>query len=85
MVVLIIGMLVCIALAGAVVGLVAVPARREGREILTPKGEEVVSAVREKTGSAVSRTSTAVTSAKDKTGGAISSARTKASDTRKAG
>ena len=52
MVVLIVGMLLCLVLAVAVVGLVAIPARREGRDVLTPKGEEVVSRVREKTGSA---------------------------------
>jgi hypothetical protein len=46
MVGLIIGMLICIGLAVAVVGLVAVPARREGRDVLTPRGEEVVAAIR---------------------------------------
>lgn len=53
MFVLILAMLLCIALAVAVVCLVAIPARREGRDVLTPKGEEVVSRVREKTGDAV--------------------------------
>jgi hypothetical protein len=33
--------------------MVAIPARREGRDLLTPKGEEVVSRVRERTGSAM--------------------------------
>lgn len=47
---LIIGMLICIGLALAVVGLVAVPARREGRDVLTPRGEEVVAAIRAQTG-----------------------------------
>ena len=51
MVVLIVGMLLCLVLAVAVVGLVAIPARREGRGLLTPKGEEVVSRVRGRTGS----------------------------------
>jgi hypothetical protein len=46
-------MLLCVILAVAVVALVAIPARREGRELLTPKGDEVVSRVREITGSAV--------------------------------
>lgn len=46
MVALIIGMLVCIGLALAVVGLVAVPARRDGRDVLTARGEEVVAAIR---------------------------------------
>jgi hypothetical protein len=53
MVILIVGMLLCLLLAVAVVGLVAIPARREGRDLLTPKGEEVVSRVRERTGSAM--------------------------------
>ena len=52
MVILIVGMLLSLLLAVAVVGLVAIPARREGRDLLTPKGEEVVSRVRERTGSA---------------------------------
>jgi len=39
MVALIVGMLLCVALALAVVALVAIPARREGRDLLTPKGE----------------------------------------------
>ena len=46
MVALIIGMLICIGLALAVVGLVAVPAHRDGRDVLTPRGEEVVAAIR---------------------------------------
>ena len=50
MFVLILAMLLCVALAVAVVCLVAIPARREGRDLLTPKGEEVVSRVRVKTG-----------------------------------
>jgi hypothetical protein len=73
MVVLIIGMLLCLMLAVAVVGLVAVPARREGRDLLTPKGEEVLSRVREKTGSAVD-------TAREKTGEAMEAARDKVAD-----
>ena len=46
MVALIVGMLICVGLALAVVGLVAAPARREGRDVLTPRGEEVVAAIR---------------------------------------
>jgi hypothetical protein len=53
MVILVVGMLLCLLLAVAVVGLVAIPARREGRDLLTPRGEEVVSRVRERTGSAM--------------------------------
>jgi len=53
MVVVVFGMLVSVVLAVAVVGLVAIPARREGRDLLTPKGEEVVAQMREKTGEAM--------------------------------
>lgn len=48
MVALIIGMLVCVGLALAVVALVAVPARRDGRDLLTPKGADVVSALKDR-------------------------------------
>ena len=74
MVALVLGMLVCVVLAIAVVGLVAIPARRQGRDLLTPKGEEVVAIVREKTGSAVDtargRTGEAVDAAREKVAGA---------------
>lgn len=53
MIVLVLGMLVSVVLAVAVVGVVAIPARREGRDLLTPKGEEVVALVRDKTGEAM--------------------------------
>ena len=67
---MIVGMLLCVVIAVAVVALVAVPARREGRELLTPKGDEVVSRVREVTGSAVE-------TAREKTGEAVDAARDK--------
>ena len=73
MLILVLGMLVSVILAVAVVGLVAIPARREGRDLLTPRGEEVVSLVREKTG-------TAVGTAREKTGEAIGAARDKVAD-----
>lgn len=73
MVVLIVGMLLCLILAVAVVGLVAIPARREGRELLTPKGEKVVSRMRERTGSAME-------TAREKTGEAMGAARDKVVD-----
>ncbi len=76
MVVLIVGMLICVGLAVAVVGLVAVPARREGRELLTPQGEELVATVRERTESTLDRTGEALTSAKDKVADTIADART---------
>jgi hypothetical protein len=70
---LVFAMLVCIVLAVAVLGIVAIPARREGRDVLTPRGEEVVSRVREKTGAAVE-------SARDKTGDAMGAARDKVAE-----
>ena len=73
MVVLVVGMVLCLVLAVAVVGLVAIPARRQGRDVLTPKGEDVLSRMREKTGSAVE-------TAREKTGEAIGAARDKVTD-----
>ena len=43
---LVVGMLVCLALAVAVVLMVAVPARREGRDVLTARGEGIVDSMR---------------------------------------
>ena len=54
---MIVGLLVCLLLSIAVMGLVAVPARRDGREILTARGERVVVKVRESADTAASRTS----------------------------
>ena len=48
MVSVVLGMLVCVGLALAVVALVAVPARRAGRDVLTERGEEVVGSLRER-------------------------------------
>jgi hypothetical protein len=45
---LILAMLVATVLGVAVVGVVAVPARLEGRDVLTAKGEEVVESVRDR-------------------------------------
>lgn len=73
MLVLVVAMLLTVVLAVAVVCLVAVPARREGRDVLTPKGEDVVSKVREKTGSAVG-------TAREKAGDALDAAREKVAD-----
>ena len=66
MVWLIIGMLICVGLAVAVVALVAIPARREGREVLTPQGEELVASVKEMTESTLDKTGEAIVAAKDK-------------------
>ncbi|TWP35593.1 hypothetical protein [Leekyejoonella antrihumi] len=64
---LILALLVSVVLAAVVVGLVAVPARREGRAMLTERGETLVSSVAErkervattakKTGASVTRRS----------------------------
>jgi hypothetical protein len=43
-----IGMLLALALAVAVMVAVALPARREGRDVLTPQGEETLRAMRDK-------------------------------------
>ena len=53
MFVLEIGMLLSVVLAVVVVCVVAVPARREGRGMLTPNGDDMVSMVLEKTGEAL--------------------------------
>lgn len=50
----IVGMIVALVLALAVVALVAVPARREGRDLLTPQGEQLVQTARERTTEAAS-------------------------------
>ena len=73
MLVLVLGMLLSVGLALAVLFVVAVPARREGRGMLTPKGEDMVSMVREKTGEALGAT-------REKTGEALEAARDKVSD-----
>lgn len=46
MLALVIAMIICVGLALAVVVIVAMPARREGRDILAPRGEEVVGRVK---------------------------------------
>ena len=73
MLVLVAGMLLSVGLAVAVVCVVAVPARREGRDMLTPKGEEMVTLVWEKTGDAFD-------TAREKTGDAFDAAREKAAE-----
>lgn len=63
MTLIVIGLLVCVGLSLLVLGLVAVPARREGRDLLTPRGERVVVKVRSGADTAATRTSTAISSA----------------------
>jgi hypothetical protein len=48
MVSVVLGMLFCVALALVVVALVAVPARREGRDVLSERGEDIVGSIRER-------------------------------------
>ena len=48
MVSLVLGMLLCVALALVVMALVAVPARRAGREVLTERGEEFLGTIRDR-------------------------------------
>lgn len=52
---LILAMFLCVGLAVAVVVLVAAPARREGRELLTERGEHVVGVLKERTEAAIPR------------------------------
>ncbi|HET7305885.1 MAG TPA: hypothetical protein VFJ12_15190 [Segeticoccus sp.] len=72
---LVIAMLVCVVVAVVVVGVVAIPARREGREMLTPHGEEVVAHVRHRTSHAADR-------ARERTEGALTTARARADEVR---
>ncbi|MGE9807849.1 MULTISPECIES: hypothetical protein [unclassified Janibacter] len=60
----IIGLALCIVLSVAVLLMVAVPARREGRDLLTPRGEKVVVKVRQGTESAAARTGDLISSAR---------------------
>lgn len=55
MVALVIGMLICVVLAVAIVAIVAVPARRDGRDVLSPRGEDIVSAIKDRTDTAKAR------------------------------
>lgn len=66
MVALVLGMLVCLLGGMAVMGFVAVQARRDGRDVLTPRGEEVVELVRSHTESAMDRTTELVTATRDR-------------------
>lgn len=45
---LILAMLICLGIAVVVVMLVAVPARREGRDVLTARGEAMVGSIRDR-------------------------------------
>lgn len=54
------GVLLCIAFAVVVLGAVVLPARRDGREILTERGEEVVVKVRSSTAAVGQRASSSL-------------------------
>jgi len=77
MFVVVLGMFLSVGLAVVVLFVVAVPARREGREMLTPKGEDLVSQVRDRTGDAFE-------TAREKTGDAFDAARDKVADVTRA-
>jgi len=68
MIALVFAMILCLLLGLAVVGLVAIPARREGRDVLTARGEEVVSRVKV-------RTDAATAGSREKTGDLVTSTR----------
>jgi competence protein ComGC len=70
---LVLAMLLSLGLAVTVLFVVAIPARRQGRDVLTPKGEDVVSMMREKTGEALD-------TAREKTSEALDVAREKVSE-----
>ncbi len=59
-------LLLCTALALAVVALVAVPARREGRDLLAPRGEEVMAKVRERTEATLERTGDLISTSRER-------------------
>ncbi len=52
---LVIAMLLCVAAGAVVVGFVTVEARREGREMLTAEGEQLLSTVRQRSDAAIER------------------------------
>jgi hypothetical protein len=60
MLTVIIGMLVALVLAAVVLAAVAVPARQQGREVLTSEGEELVSQALERTAEAMGAARTKV-------------------------
>lgn len=73
------GMLAALALSLLVVALVAVPARRQGRDLLTPQGEQIVQAALERTAevasAALDKTAEVAAVALDKTAEVAGSAR----------
>lgn len=74
----IVAMILALLLALLVVALVAVPARREGRDVLTPQGEQLVQHARD-------RTAEAAVAARDKTVEVAEAARGHLADRRAGG
>ncbi len=70
---LIIGMVLCVGLAVAVVAIVAIPARREGRELLSPQGEELVALAKERTENTIEKAGDALSATKDKVADSVTS------------
>lgn len=56
-------LLLCVVIALVIVALVAIPARRQGRDVLTARGEEVFVRVKSGTDAAASKTSELVSAA----------------------
>lgn len=52
---LVMAMLLCVAAGAVVVGFVTVEARRQGREMLTPEGEQLLTTVRKRSDAAIER------------------------------
>jgi hypothetical protein len=50
---IVIALLLCAGIAAFVVALVLIPARREGRDVLTSRGEDLVASIRETSGNVV--------------------------------
>lgn len=48
MISVVLGLLFCLGLALAIMALVAVPARRAGRDVLSERGEQVIGSIRER-------------------------------------
>lgn len=55
MLTIVIALLLCAGIAAFVVALVLIPARREGRDLLTSRGEDLVASIRETSGNVVDK------------------------------
>lgn len=52
---IVIALVLCAGIAAFVVALVLIPARREGRDVLTSRGEDIVASIRETSGNVVDK------------------------------